>query len=650
MPISNPLKYRHKNLEPEFFGLDTEASATGTEHTRTDIHTVQVCSNRGESTGRIFYTPEAFKEWYANKKPRPKIFFAFTLPFEYGSLCAWELLKASTEDGRYPWQAWADEPINLFYIQIDNTRIPVFDIRIFFHQLQYEHQFLSNLKALGHYLSEYYKQDIHKLPAPLGNDFGKRAPTAQERPYFEKYGVRDAFINAMAAEWVHTNILNNWLEGKIPITRLYSWGTIAKHFFNMPKIGEAKNYGKTRTLIFPNMWHQRIFQATFAGRAEAFTTGNVGQTYYSDVSSLYPTSIIATQCLLIKNVTQWHGPQDQLLGKITWQNFYEHTGYPYGWLLGDFKTDSDIWALPLKIGNNNIYVTGKVKHTLYSTLDLEASHAEALDIQAVLIPEYSTDPAFINPMKKYEQLTQIKISGHYQSEVEKHCIKSTLNAASGTLGKSHPTFGPTTNLPAYNTMLAQSHLLMSQIFQMYHTPQHPVHYCDTDSLFWHEPIEKTIKECQPYPTLPFQILQTLPLKLDVKGTSRPEGCVIFRGKMYFENENSKAFSAWKPFPKYFSQIINARTTEATVERQICRKWQTRDTKAITLKIGRWFIKKEHWNLDKLKQIFRADPKRCRATYDSYQLFLEGKSQTSQAWTAQQAINKLAETPWKIEHA
>lgn len=649
MPLSNKPAYRHRNPAPEYFGIDTEASATGTTLTSNDVHTIQVCSSRGEETGRVFWNPNDFKAWIQHKKPIPKILYAFTLPFEYGTLAAWELLNASTAQGEYPWQNWADEPINLFYITIDKTRIPIYDIRIFFHQLRHGNNYLTNLRAVGDYLSEYYAQDIHKLKSPLGQDFGKRAPTAEETPYFERYGIRDAFICAKAAQWVHQNILEKWLQGKTKITSIYSWGTVARHYFNLPKIAEVARYGRTLHIIFPNRWHEKIYESTYAGRAEALSTGNVGQVFYNDVSSLYPTAIIQTQCMLIRDVQQWQGDADDLYGKLDTQTFYEQTGSPYGWILSDFKTESDLWGLPVKIGDNNVYVTGTLKNRLYSTLDLQASNAVITDVQAVLTPVFSSDPAFVNPMRKYEDLTKVKLASQYKSEIESHCIKSTINSASGILGKSHPNFGATTNIPAYNAMLGQSHLFMSEIFHRYHTQAHPVIYCDTDSLFWHKPIEEVIRKCTPYPSLPFQMLETVPLKIGVKGESQPEGTIIFRGKMYYQNENSLGFSAWKPFPQFFTRIIKEKPLDITVERQISRKWRTRDGNATALKIGRWFIKREHWNLEKLKQIFRADNKRQRDTYDSYELFLNDAHTTSRAWTAREALRKLGETPWKTTH-
>jgi len=645
------MTYRLKNTEPEYFGIDTEASATGTERTREDIHSIQVCSSKGEHTGRVFWNAEEFKEWYRHRKPSPKLFYAFTLPFEYGTLAAWELLNASTENGELPWQSWTDEPINLFYIKINKTRIPVCDIRAFFYQLRYGNNYLSNLKAVGDYLSDCYGQDIHKIESALGEDFGKRAPTIEERPLFERYGIRDAYITAKGAEWINENVMERWLQNKVPITKIYSWGTIARHYFNLPKIAEIEHFGKKTVLTFPNHWHERIFENTFAGRSEAFRTGNVQQIFYNDVSSLYPISIIQTQCMLICDVQQWNGNCDGLIGKLDWKRFLETTGAPYGWILGDFKSESDIWALPISVGENNWYVTGTQKNRLYNTLDLEASNAEVLDIQTVLIPVFSADPAFMNPMRKYEQLTQRKLAHEYKSEIESHCIKATINAASGMLGASHPNFTARTNIPAYNVLLAQSHLFMSEIFHKYHTAEHPISYIDTDSVFLNKRIEANIRDCNPYPTLPFQLLETVPLKLDVKGEPRPEGAIIFRGKMYYQNINSYAFSAWKPHPKFFSEIVTQKPTDSvTVERQVSRKWRTRDRDAIALKVGRWFIKKETWDIDKLKTIFRADDKRCRPTYDSYQLFLDNKSVGSRAWTTQEALKKLGETPWTIRPA
>jgi type IV secretory pathway component VirB8 len=117
--------------------------------------------------------------------------------------------------------------------------------------------------------------------------------------------------------------------------------------------------------------------------------------------------------------------------------------------------------------------------------------------------------------------------------------------------------------------------------------------------------------------------------------------------MYWLNPKSLAFSGWKPFPSFFNKIVQAKTTSATVERQINRKFKTRDKAVTNLAVGRWFIKRENWNLEKLQEIFRADTKRHRSTYDSYTLFLNDESAQSESWNAQQ-LNDLYEHPWQFK--
>ena len=633
-----------------FYGIDTEASCMGKTHEKGDVHTVQVCSNVGEHTGRVFWNPQDFKEWYFyNVRPRPRIFYAYTLPFEFGSLAAWELLDFEDGRGRPPWQHWADEPINLFYIKIGRTRVPVFDIRIFFYQLRYGNNYLTSLRALGDFLSDFYGEDVHKLETPLPeHEFGKRPPrTRAEIERFERYGIRDAYICAKAAQWVHENIINKWFNGQLDIRKIYSFGTVARHYFTLPKINKIKRYGKKVVVEFPNLWHRRIYESTYAGRSEAFYTGNVGRAFYNDVSSLYPVSIIKTQCLLIKNVTEsLTARKDTLLGRASWERFYEATGYPYGWVLGDFRSNDDLWALPVKVGDNNWYVTGVLKNALYNILDLQSSNAEVMNVDRVLVPVFDKSQPQIKRMARYEMLAKIKLYGEYKSQIEKYFIKNTVNALSGVIGASHP-FGAHTNIPAYNTLLAMSHLFMSRIFHKYHSRDHPILYTDTDSFFWHAPVNQTVEQCEPFPDLPFQTLDTVPLKVELKAESRPEGCVIFRGKMYYQNENSFAFSGWKPFPQYYVQIVKNKLTNAVVERQISRKWRTRDKRALSLRVGRWFIVREHWNLAKIKEIFRADDKRVRSTYDSYQLFLDGKKVSSRAPTTDDVFNALNRKKWEV---
>jgi hypothetical protein len=174
---------------------------------------------------------------------------------------------------------------------------------------------------------------------------------------------------------------------------------------------------------------------------------------------------------------------------------------------------------------------------------------------------------------------------------------------------------------------------MSRIFAAHNTPQSPILYTDTDSFFWRRPVEKVFEQAEPYPALPFQSIERVPLEIGLRSGAWERGAILFRSKLYYQNTNSFAFSAWKPFPRYFNQIVETKPTQIEVERQVSRRWKTRDKKALVLRTGRWMIVRESWDLPKLRTIFRADTKRRRPTYDSYRLFLDDHKATSRAWTA-----------------
>ena len=352
----------------------------------------------------------------------------------------------------------------------------------------------------------------------------------------------------------------------------------------------------------------------------------------------------------ICGLESYDGPTNKLLEpKFTWQRFSEVTGKPFGWILGDFRTDDDLWALPIRGRNNNWYLTGQFDRFLYHTLDLEASSVEILKIRHVFLPVFSNkEDKFTNSMRMYEELARRKLLGEYKDEIEKACIKNTLNAASGYLGRSHPTVGLETNPAAYSTVLAQSHLDMSRIFHRYHTPNHPIEYTDTDSFFWYQPVNTTFETVYPYPNLPFQVIESFPINIVVKGESRIEGIQIHRGKMYFQNPESYACAGWKPYRDDYRRICEELPTTTTVQIQVSRRWRTKDHRAARLKTGRWYIAEDKYNLAKLKQLFRADKKRRRETYDSYQLCLDNEKRSSRAWTLDEysgyATTYVASTP------
>ena len=657
----------------EYWGIDSEGLGAGINLDDTAIHTIQVCGSSGEQSGHAFKTKREFLAWYSELKSvqRPERFYAFSLAYEYGSLAALELLGASNQKGEFPWQDWLEEPKNLFYIQPGQKIFPVFDIRCLFGTLAKDKQQPSSLRALGDYLSEYYKVDAHKLPQPLGDEFGLRGPTEDEWTEFEKYGIRDAYICALAGKWIQDVVIKGWLLDQATPERLFSWGTVAKFYLDLPKVGYVRYRDKKGAAIvgYESEWIYRILnEACTAGRSDAFMTGLCGRLYYNDVSSLYPISAVHTQCYLIRNIQEWQGDKTRLLGPITCERFYEVTGSPYGWVQGDFRTSDDLWGLPIRRQNQNWFVTSDCfREFLYHTLELEAGSAEVTHVSHVLVPSFVTEETLENceplepdleededkersaeseeltkhleSMRRYEALTTTKLEGRFSSPVEKECIKATINSGTGILGQSDPQIVLTTNPLAYSTLLGESHLNMSQIFHRYHTPKHPIYYTDTDSFFWDQPVEETIGFLEPYPTLPYQIDKPLPLSIGVKGESRPEGCAIFRGKLYHQSKTSQTFSGWKPHPKYFGLIVEGKLRECKVQIQTARKWRTRNKSVTQLHVGRWSIETPTYDLAKIKRILRADDKRCRISRDSYQLYLDGQSQTSRAWTLEESLSR-----------
>ena len=305
-----------------YWGIDSEGLGAGLGLDESAIHSIQVCSSEGEQTGRAFKTKREFLCWYnrLKSKQRPELFHAFTLAYEYGSLASWELLGASDAKGKFPWQNWLEEPKNLFWIQPGKKKFPVYDTRCLFGTLAKDKQQPSSLKALGDYLSEFYAVDAHKLPTPLGDEFGLRGPTEAEWSEFAKYGIRDAYICALAGRWIHDVVIQGWLKGAVPLTSLFSWGTVAKFYLGVPNVGHVRYRDKNGAAVvgYDSEWLYRIQkEACTAGRSDAFLTGLCGRLHYNDVSSLYPISAVHTQCFLIRDIQEWDGDKTRLLGPIT---------------------------------------------------------------------------------------------------------------------------------------------------------------------------------------------------------------------------------------------------------------------------------------------------------------------------------------------
>lgn len=584
-----------------FWGIDTEFAAAG-KVGKSHVHSIQVSD--GFDRNHFFTEPEQLDQWFLKQRPIPKVLYTWTTSAEFGSLKAWGYI------GTDPYRDDLERVTRFRILRspVQGTRkqeVLVLDIQPFFAQMRYEHHPMGSLKLAGEFLSDFYSEDLHKLPKPLGDEFGLRAPeTKEEWEYFRKYSLRDAQICARAARWFKEELVDKYIPG-VDMRKLWSWGTFAKHYFSLPRL----NFRMGRRILVRPYFDMVHGESTFAGRSEAFYTGYLGDIYYNDASSLYPVTAVWTSALEIIGIKPV-SPDD-----ITKVDDLK----PYGWLRGTFKTKNDLWGLPVRGLDRNYYVTGTVPHSLFHTLDLKAAKAEIIELTEAYAPTFEDNPE----QDRFARLTLKKLEGDYANIPEKYAIKNTLNSLTGKLGQAEPV-SMTSNFPAYNTIVAGGHYLMSVCFDQ--APK-PVYYMDTDSLFVDKPMEGKIMDLT---SLDGE--WTVPLRVDLKGTSEPPGTIIFRSKHYYQSPDSMGIHAVQIFHEDWKKIVQQLPKGIDVRRQIKRTFRTRNKKALELEIGRWEVIKERYDIDRLAQMFQADDKRVRPDYDSYTLAQEGKNAASRAWT------------------
>ena len=157
---------------------------------------------------------------------------------------------------------------------------------------------LGKLENVGRFLSNYYEDASLQKMKMDPTWFGKRRPETEEEWALIDERVRaDARITSRAAEFLENDLLTRFLS-KPKLNRYYSWGTITREYFRFPQ-----RYARMgREVIIPQ-YHKMIHDmAEFAGRNEAFSIGATPSLFYSDVRSLYPVSVVASDALRIVDV------------------------------------------------------------------------------------------------------------------------------------------------------------------------------------------------------------------------------------------------------------------------------------------------------------------------------------------------------------
>jgi hypothetical protein len=552
-----------------------------------DVHSVQF-SNGDVAHTVVLESADELKDWLANHR-YIKTMFGFVVLPDLGSIEEW----LGSEHVSY--RRRGSQLIGR--IKYGSTKITVYDARPLLQNFG-----LRRLEDCGKVIG------FPKLPKPEW--LGLRAwQNEREHEQFIEYAKADAIITSRVVKWLYETF------GANPEVHA-SAGTLARDEFRLPK--RLKRI-KRRVVLSP--LEAKVKQCCFAGRSEGFVVGFTPNVTYNDVSSLYPCSLVVTRALEIIGVEPCDF-DDLVIDDLNTLD--------YGWIEGIFETHNDLWGLPLR-GKNNFYATGNRISGFYHTFDLASAKAEVIAIGQCYKPIF--DSRNKSTHNKYADMLLKRLEGKMSKE-EKMLAKAVLNSLTGKLGQSHP-IARTSNFFAYNTLLAHSHFIMSKLFDK--CPSQ-VLAMDTDSIFSQSDMSGKYFELTDGE-------HSIPIKMDVKGKG---DLAFFRSKNYIMKTPNGDYvygrHGWMYFLEDFLKLFEGEITELTTRKDIKHTLLTREREALKMAKGRWRTKVVTLDLEKLKALLSADIKRKRTNYDSYQLVMERKKASSQAWNYEEIMGMDTRNP------
>jgi hypothetical protein len=211
---------------------------------------------------------------------------------------------------------------------------------------------------------------------------------------------------------------------------------------------------------------------------------------------------------------------------------------------------------------------------------------------------------------------------------ESRFSKAVLNSTYGKLGQSHPE-ATTTNYPAFSTILAHSHLIMSKLFDLCPTP---ILGMDTDSIFSATDMTGKYGELTDGE-------YSVPLLMEVKGKGE---LASFRAKTYMMRQEGKPIRvygrhAWHYFLEDYFRLWENPEFPFTTRIDVKHTLKTRTKQALKLPLGFWCEKPVKLTKKKVSELLKADGKRKRETYDSFKLFQERKNQPSEPYVMDEIL-------------
>lgn len=567
--MTERLKRSDKGAKRAVWAFDSEFMMSGRADHPEDVHSIQF------SDGKEAYfieTADALKEWLRRHNYIRTLYGFVVLP-DLGSLAEWLGDKAVLFKRRgVQHTGW---------IKYAGAKIHVVDCQPLLSGFG-----LRRLADCGDMIG------YPKLPKPewLGL---RRWQSEAEHEQFIEYANADAIITSRIVEWLVSAY-------DADPAKFISSGTLARQAFNFPR---RLKMAKNKVLISP--FESMVKAFTFAGRSEGFITGFSKNAIYNDVASLYPCCMVATRALQIKSAKPCDFKELAVSDDLSEER--------YGWIEGDFRTDNDMWGLPVR-GKRNYYMTGTVSGLL-STFDIAAANAEIINVKRCYMPLFRDD---VTEHEKYADMLMKKLDGKYGAK-EKGYYKAIMNAASGKLGQAKP-ISERSNFLAYNILLGHSHLVMSRLFTKCSAP---IIGMDTDSIFSQADMTGkwfTMSDGE----------RTVPIRMDAKGKG---DLAFFRSKRYIIEGERSCYGAhgWRYFLEDYKRMFDGNLTELDTRIDIKHTLLTRQREALIMAKGRWRTRPEHLSLDKLKELLTADVKRKRDTYDSYGLVMARSNAPSKAW-------------------
>lgn len=558
-----------------YVGFDSEFLPTGNIGDPASVHSVQFSD--GENDHHFIESPEELRRWLHNRHSTLKEIFGFNMLCDLGAIKEW-LPSGSVEVVPYRGKL-------IGKIKYGSTRVKAFDTMPLL--VNFGLRRLADVGAVVH---------VAKLDKPAFLGLRKWQNQA-EYEAFKLYALTDAVITSRAAKWL---IEENHCDPRIHA----SAGSLAADYFQFPK-----RHNRFRARIQMPPIERTIAQSTSAGRNEMFVTGYTPQAYYNDVKCLYPLSIFATRALTISGVEPCEPDEISLSNDLNEKNF--------GWVVGCFETNNKMWGIPIT-AKQVTYVIGKVTG-MFHTFDLAAAKAKPLWIAKAYKPTF--DPSRKESQNKFDQMLLDRVEGRLTDQNARYS-KAVLNSTYGKLGQSHPE-ALTTNYPAFTTILAHSHAVMSSLFDKCPTP---ILGMDTDSIFSATDMTGT------HGNLTNGEL-TLPIIMEVKGKGE---LASFRAKTYMIREEGKPIRvygrhAWHYFIEDYFKLWENPEFPFTTRIDVKHTLKTRQKAALKLPLGFWAQKPVELTRDKVSELLKADQKRARKTYDSFSLFEQRKSQPSEPY-------------------